>query len=152
MDERTPDPWLTDGSLRRRWPLACISSMRCSTACQCQRFLRRLVGVMSAKTDGGRHSVSGLGNKLCILLSDEDEQSVDFHQNLANMTESFYGRRIFRSFPGAVQQKHNMMSMCAQLMGTKTPQNDVSYVNTKPEWLWFQDWPLTVRHTSPVLF
>lgn len=103
MDERTPDPWLTDGSLRRRWPLACISSTRCSTACQCHRFLHRLVGVMSAKTDGGRHSVSGLVNKLFLSLSDGGEQSVDFHQNLANMTENFYGRKIFRSFPDAVQ-------------------------------------------------
>lgn len=88
---------------------------------------------MSAKTDGGRHSVSGLGNKLCALLSDGGEQSVDFHQNLANMTENFYDRGIFRSFPDAVQKKHNMMNMCAQLMGRKTLQNYVSYVNTKPE-------------------
>lgn len=110
MDERTLDPWLTDGSLRRRWPLACISSMRASTACQ--RFLRRLVGVMSVKTDGGGHSASGYGNKLRMLLSDGGE-CVD--QNLAKKNENIHGGAIFRSF----SEKHDMMSMCAQLIKRK---------------------------------
>lgn len=39
MDERTPDPSLTDGPLRRRWPLACISSTRCSTGLSVSSFL-----------------------------------------------------------------------------------------------------------------
>lgn len=108
MDERTPDPWLTDGSLRRRWPLACISSTPCSTARQRHRLSAVLFGggsclpkVMVADT---RRQALGTNRVCCSLIGGVGgEKSVDFHQNPGDVSENFYGRGIFRSFPDAVQ-------------------------------------------------
>lgn len=146
MDERSPDPSLTDGPLRRRWPLACISSTRCSTGLSVSSFL-----VLPCRG----HVCQNWWWQTFGVRPREQIVSVALWWGWAKcgspLRHGRCGRRSLMVISWCRSGKRRLSEfVCSVNVKENTPK--FSYVDTKPDWVCSQDWPLTVRHTSQVLF
>lgn len=141
MDERSPDPSLTDGPLRRRWPLACISSTRCSTGLSVSSFL-----VPPCRG----HVCQNWWWQTFGVRPREQIVSVALWWGWAKSGFPLrHGRCGRRSFMVISWKRWLSEFVCSVNVKENTPK--FSYVNTKPDWLCSQDWPDCQTHITGVI-